>query len=423
MNIHISREGREFGPYPIESLAEMIRKGNVLPGDLLLAEGQSRWVPVSAFLEAQTPPPVPPVSAPPPVLSAGGLRLASPGGGGGPPPLSPPVADGGTELEQQVLAGGRFVLYQYCVSILVMTFKRPASIVFLRGDEDGAGHAFTYSLISLVAGWWGFPWGPIWTITTLVNNLRGGTDVTQAVLIDKLGAARAARIMAQRKKPAPRGSGMKLLRWGFAGAAALLVLMVGLAIYGIAREAGEESGRPLGGGETEFRAANSKIDLQRDSVSFGNSPQATRVADRFSETMSTLRNELFEGGKTNGVSLSGHQFLTYCELHDSQCAIIVHVPELRRFTDEAKDSLGELAWIAAHAALQEKGAGKPGMSLAVGLRGIVLYDRVLLGQVLAKPTKNNPGIAETVRSSRPERRLYSFFESPNLIPVGNTGAK
>ena len=33
-----------------------------------------------------------------------------------------------------------------------------------------------------VLGWWGIPWGPIWTISTIVTNLRGGRDVTNDVV-------------------------------------------------------------------------------------------------------------------------------------------------------------------------------------------------------------------------------------------------
>jgi len=33
-----------------------------------------------------------------------------------------------------------------------------------------------------VLGWWGIPWGPIWTISTIVTNLRGGRDVTNEVV-------------------------------------------------------------------------------------------------------------------------------------------------------------------------------------------------------------------------------------------------
>jgi hypothetical protein len=75
----------------------------------------------------------------------------------------------------------------------------------LRGGENGAGQAISYSLISLVAGWWGIPWGPIWTISTMITNAQGGKDLTLAVLTQRLGPARATQIMAQRRQ-ARRGA-------------------------------------------------------------------------------------------------------------------------------------------------------------------------------------------------------------------------
>ena len=40
----------------------------------------------------------------------------------------------------------------------------------------------TYILISVLLGWWGIPWGPIWTIQSLYINLKGGKDITSEVL-------------------------------------------------------------------------------------------------------------------------------------------------------------------------------------------------------------------------------------------------
>jgi hypothetical protein len=82
------------------------------------------------------------------------------------------------ELER----GGRFVIFQYCISVLVMTFRRGSSIYFIRAGRSAAGRAFGYSLISLLFGWWGIPWGPIWTISTLITNCGGGRDVTAELL-------------------------------------------------------------------------------------------------------------------------------------------------------------------------------------------------------------------------------------------------
>ena len=86
------------------------------------------------------------------------------------------------ELDFEVQRGGKFVLFQYCISIIVLTFRRPSDIYFLRQGESAVGKGLPFTLLSLVAGWWGIPWGPIYTIQSVYSNSRGGKDVTQAVL-------------------------------------------------------------------------------------------------------------------------------------------------------------------------------------------------------------------------------------------------
>jgi len=86
------------------------------------------------------------------------------------------------ELDFEIQRGGKFVLFQYCISIIVLTFRRPSDIYFLRQGESGVTKGLPFTLLSLVAGWWGIPWGPIYTIQSVYNNSRGGKDVTQAVV-------------------------------------------------------------------------------------------------------------------------------------------------------------------------------------------------------------------------------------------------
>ncbi len=86
------------------------------------------------------------------------------------------------DLALEVENGGRFVMYRYCVSVVVMTFHRNSSIYFVRGGQSGAGNALKYSAVSCVLGWWGLPWGPIFTLASLFTNIRGGIDVTSTVL-------------------------------------------------------------------------------------------------------------------------------------------------------------------------------------------------------------------------------------------------
>jgi len=86
------------------------------------------------------------------------------------------------ELDFEIQRGGKFVLFQYCISVVVLTFRRPSDIYFLRQGESALTKGLPFTLLSLVAGWWGIPWGPIYTIQSVYNNSRGGKDVTQAVL-------------------------------------------------------------------------------------------------------------------------------------------------------------------------------------------------------------------------------------------------
>jgi hypothetical protein len=86
------------------------------------------------------------------------------------------------EVRHEVERGGRFVIYQYCISLLVITFRRPSDIYFVKGGHSRFAKGLSYAAITLVMGWWGIPWGPIFSITSLVTDFGGGKDVTQEVL-------------------------------------------------------------------------------------------------------------------------------------------------------------------------------------------------------------------------------------------------
>jgi hypothetical protein len=86
------------------------------------------------------------------------------------------------ELNIELQQGAKFVFFQYCISIIFMTFKRPSSIYFVRAGESKISKGLGFSLISFFLGWWGIPWGPVYTIGSLITNFRGGKDVTQEVI-------------------------------------------------------------------------------------------------------------------------------------------------------------------------------------------------------------------------------------------------
>jgi hypothetical protein len=89
----------------------------------------------------------------------------------------------GPHLQQEINAGGRFVIYSYVISILIMTFRRNSNIYFIRADESRITRGLVFSLLSFLLGWWGVPWGFIYTPIALWTNFQGGKDVTAEVLL------------------------------------------------------------------------------------------------------------------------------------------------------------------------------------------------------------------------------------------------
>jgi hypothetical protein len=56
------------------------------------------------------------------------------------------------ELEFEIQRGAKFVLFQYCISAVVITFLRPSDIYFLGPGENAAVKGLPFTLLSLVAG-------------------------------------------------------------------------------------------------------------------------------------------------------------------------------------------------------------------------------------------------------------------------------
>ncbi len=68
MNIHITRNGEQHGPYPEATARQMLEAGQLLPADLAWFEGAEGWKPLSEVLGAAAEPPATPPSPP-----AGGI--------------------------------------------------------------------------------------------------------------------------------------------------------------------------------------------------------------------------------------------------------------------------------------------------------------------------------------------------------------
>jgi hypothetical protein len=86
------------------------------------------------------------------------------------------------QIHQAIERGAKFVVFQYCISVFLMTFKRSSDVYFIRPGHTALTPRIGYSILSLLLGWWGIPWGPIYTIQAFWNNAIGGLDLTPEVL-------------------------------------------------------------------------------------------------------------------------------------------------------------------------------------------------------------------------------------------------
>ena len=73
---------------------------------------------------------------------------------------------------------GRLVCFEYCVSLLAVTLRRTSAPVAVPPGGRAWVRGLPYTLISLFLGWWGVPWGLLWTPAAIAVNFRGGHDVT-----------------------------------------------------------------------------------------------------------------------------------------------------------------------------------------------------------------------------------------------------
>jgi hypothetical protein len=82
----------------------------------------------------------------------------------------------------EIQRGGKFVVFPYTISLVVITLSRSSEVKFIRAGEGTFGAALPYMLLSLCFGWWGFPFGLIYTPISLVQCLSGGKNVTAEVM-------------------------------------------------------------------------------------------------------------------------------------------------------------------------------------------------------------------------------------------------
>ena len=72
--------------------------------------------------------------------------------------------------------------FQSTVSFFLVSLKLQSRMV-LPNDKHGIGLGIGCTVASLIFGWWAIPLGPIWTLQSVLVNVRGGRRFTVAELL------------------------------------------------------------------------------------------------------------------------------------------------------------------------------------------------------------------------------------------------
>src|SRR5262245_27594686 len=75
------------------------------------------------------------------------------------------------------LVGERVVVFDYCISLIVITLRRTSRPFVLRPGQWAFPRGLPYTLLSLLLGWWGLPWGVVCTIVAVATNCAGGREL------------------------------------------------------------------------------------------------------------------------------------------------------------------------------------------------------------------------------------------------------
>lgn len=86
----------------------------------------------------------------------------------------------GTKVDE----GTVFRQYEFCFSFIFFTAN--VATEHRLPTRKNRLTPWTYSLVSLLFGWWSFPWGPLYTLFSLLTNMCGGNRRTATSLLAQL---------------------------------------------------------------------------------------------------------------------------------------------------------------------------------------------------------------------------------------------
>ena len=202
----------------------------------------------------------------------------------------------------------------------------------------------------------------------------------------------------QQPKNAKKGPSCCLI-----GAIIALVPIALMVLLGIIGAIGQKN-TP---GMTEFSEATKAIIGNHGAVGHGNSADAKAMAEDFAAQVKLMRSIAIEEAASDGLSLTKGEFLTYCRLNSDSVVFLVHVPKLRNFDDGAKELMAEICWMIAYQMALE--LDPPVQELAVGVRGALLFDSVMIGKMQGDIEESTDAIETHDKVDPTGQVLVDFF--------------
>ncbi|MBN1618062.1 hypothetical protein JW887_01815 [Candidatus Dojkabacteria bacterium] len=98
------------------------------------------------------------------------------------------------QLKSDLANGAKFIVFEYVISVIFVTFRRSSKTYLFRPGEDRLVKSIPYMLLTFFFGWWGIPWGPIYSIASFITNFSGGRDVTAEVLTRASAQAKVEKL-------------------------------------------------------------------------------------------------------------------------------------------------------------------------------------------------------------------------------------
>jgi hypothetical protein len=86
------------------------------------------------------------------------------------------------QIQDEVSNGGKFVQFPFCISLVVVSFRYSSAIYFIKNEGSSFRKGLPFIIISFLLGWWGIPWGPVYTVSSLFTVLKGGKDLTDEMM-------------------------------------------------------------------------------------------------------------------------------------------------------------------------------------------------------------------------------------------------